>query len=108
MGKGKTKAGLENATQQPARRSAGIAQTLPLGGVEVEQDKGPVTARGVPLTELEWAQLETFAAEHGGATVTSLLSVLVRYGMRDAQAGKVKLKLKNRRNRPPQFIDFSN
>lgn len=106
MGKGKTKAGLENATQQPARRASGIAQTLPLN-VEVETDRGPVTARGVPLTELEWAQLETFASDHGGGTVTSLLSVLVRHAMRDAQAGKVKLKVKARRNRLPQFIDVN-
>lgn len=104
MGKGKTKQGLENATQQPARRSAGIAQPLPLN-IAVETDEGPVTARGVPLRENEWLELEEIARQHGGATVTSLLSVLVRYGMRDLKTGELKLKIKERRNRPPKFTE---
>lgn len=106
MGKGKTKAGLENATQQPARRSAGIVGAIP-AGAEIEEDAGPVTARGVPLSQMEWEQLEQIAQQHGGATVTSLLSVLVRVGLHDLQNNKVRLRVKNWQKRKPQFIGFT-
>jgi hypothetical protein len=95
-----------DAVQQPARRSAGIVQQLP-AGADVVEDRGPVTARGVPLTESEWAQLDDLAQQHGGATVTSLLSVLVRIGLHDVQNGKTKLRVKNWRNRKPQFVGFT-
>jgi hypothetical protein len=56
---------------------------------------------------MEWEQLEEIARQHGGATVTSLLSVLVRMGLHDVQNKGVKLRVKAWRKRKPQFVGFS-
>lgn len=72
-------------------------------GALIEGTDGPVTARGVPLREAEWLEIEHMARQAGNASPTSLLSVLVRYGLEDYRAGRVSFKMKMRRNRKMQF-----
>lgn len=56
----------------------------------------PVTAKGVPLRASEWDELNAVARRQG-ATLASLLSVLVRHGREEMKAGRLKVKTEGKR-----------